>query len=425
MLLSAEGEYKTHISLQFSPKSHERDTHELRAFIETHRPSVVAVGAHGFAARHLYADVMSIIGEMEREGQAAPMGTWVDAEVAEIYWSTGEAREEFKRLQQQSNFGGAPVKEVGAKEKESENGEAGEKGKGRGAARQKTSQQQHVAYNAQVTRALSLGRRLLDPLVECARLCNAKRDICCLSLHSLQDVLSAEALYARVERVFVTLVNAIGVDINDVLRAPRLAPLLGFVAGLGPRKAQAVLAEARGHASITSRAQLMKYLGGEVVARNAIGFIKLSRSVLKARALINQQQAKEGAEADETQGCELFDMTRIHPDDYNFASKIAKDAIERDDVENFVEEVMRAPEELERIDLDMFAQLLEANFGQRKLHTLYDIKGELTNPFIDPREPYTDMEENRLFDLLTGTTEETLYVGMIVKCRIMMKKGIA
>jgi transcription elongation factor SPT6 len=419
VLLGADGEYKTHVTLSFTPKSSARDMAELKGFIEVHRPNVVAVGAHGFAARHLYGDLMSIVGDLEREGQAAPLVSWVDAEAAEIYWSTAEARAEFKRLAQQANFGGAVMAQTS---------DGSERGDGKGGARPKAPRSTQQPFNAQLMRALSVGRRLLDPLVECARLCNGKRDVCCLSLHTLQDVVSPDALYTRLERVFVTLVNAVGVDINEVLREPRLAPLLGFVAGLGPRKAQHALAEARAHASvITSRDQLVKYLGGEVVARNAIGFIKLSRDILTARALAMQQQreAEQGVEGQEEQqaGSELFDMTRIHPDDYNLASKIAKDAVERDDCENYVEAVMRAPEELERIDLDMFAQLLEQGFGQRKLHTLYDIKSELTNPFSDPREQYGDLEVHRLFDLLTGTTEETLYVGMLVKCRILMKKG--
>jgi transcription elongation factor SPT6 len=412
VLVGAEGEYKTHLSLPFTPKTRDRDAQELRTFIETHKPSVVAVGAHGYASRHLYADVMAILGEMERDGFVVPLASWVDAEVPEIYWSTAEARTEFRQLQQLTQFGAS----------------AGDKASGRKAHSGQT-------YNAQLARALSLGRFLLEPLVESARLCNAKRDICCLSLHALQELVPSDALYTRLERTFVMIVNAVGVDFNLVLREPRLAPLLGFVAGLGPRKAAHLLAEARANATvISSRAQLMKYFGGEIVARNAIGFIKLDRGVLKTRALHHQhqqhqqqqqQQQAEGSqgEVENQAGCEWFDMTRIHPDDYGFASKIAKDAIERDDCENFVEEVMRAPDELERIDLDMFAQLLEQNFGQRKLHTLYDIKQELTAPFSDPRESYQDMDTDRLFDLLTGTTEETLYLGMFVKCRIVMKKG--
>jgi transcription elongation factor SPT6 len=212
----------------------------------------------------------------------------------------------------------------------------------------------------------------------------------------------------------VSIVNAVGVDINELLRNPRKSPILSFVAGFGPRKATHMLAEIRNSTSlIYSRAQLLKYVG-ECVGKNAIGFLKLSK---------NDIRQLRSTQDDGQLNYEILDTTRIHPEDYNLANKICKDALNAgDETTGWAEEIMRTPDELEGIDLDKFSQLLEENFDSKKKHTLYEIKSELSNPFEDCRESYSDIDHDKLFDLLTGTTNETFYVGMIVKCRIIMKK---
>jgi len=252
--------------------------------------------------------------------------------------------------------------------------------------------------------------------MEFSKICNAKqKEICSIVLHPLQNTLNQDLLYSRLERVFVSIVNAVGVDINELLRNPRKSHILSFVAGLGPRKSTHLLAEIRNSTSlIYSRAQLIKYIG-ECVGKNAIGFLKFSKADIK------QSRAKDDEEGARY---EILDITRIHPEDYSLANKICKDALDaEDDTSGWAEDIMKSPEELDSIDLDKFSDLLEENFESKKKHTLYEIKSELTNPFGDVRESYCDIDHEKLFDLLTGTTNETFYVGMIVKCRIIMKPG--
>jgi len=71
----------------------------------------------------------------------------------------------------------------------------------------------------------------------------------------------------------------------------------------------------------------------------------------------------------------MLDLTRIHPEDYNFAWKIAKDAIDdfahQDDTA--VEELMQDPKKLEDIDIDMFADLLEKRMKEKKKDILFMI----------------------------------------------------
>src|SRR5690348_10613135 len=91
---------------------------------------------------------MSVLRTMKEEGYKVPHASWVDSEIAEIYWSSKQAKDEFKKL----NI--------------SKNG----------------------TYNPRIARAISIGRRLQDPLMEFARICNGKHDINSLNLHPLQGL---------------------------------------------------------------------------------------------------------------------------------------------------------------------------------------------------------------------------------------------
>jgi len=129
-----------------------------------------------------------------------------------------------------------------------------------------------------VLRAISIGRHLLDPLMEFSRLCNRDRELLCLRLHPLQDMINQDVLYDVLERVFVSIVNAVGVNINQAINHDWKAHLLSHVAGLGPRKATYLLQELRKTTlGISLRSELERYLGKQSkVYRNAIGFLKLS-----------------------------------------------------------------------------------------------------------------------------------------------------
>lgn len=86
-------------------------------------------------------------------------------------------------------------------------------------------------YNPEIAKAISLARCLADPLTEIAKLYQNK-EVLSLFLHDLQDMVNQDVLYDHLGRVFVLVVNAVGVDINDVLRHPWKQHLLSFVAGI-------------------------------------------------------------------------------------------------------------------------------------------------------------------------------------------------
>ena len=91
---------------------------------------------------------------------------------------------------------------------------------------------------------------------------------------------------------------------------------------------------------------------------------------------------------------EPLDRTRVHPEDYIYARKIAADALDMDEYteddkdagEEAIKRIIRKPTtSLEQLDLSDYARELSSRFGVLKSQTLLDIRSELINPFKDFR----------------------------------------
>ncbi|EFA74515.1 SH2 domain-containing protein [Heterostelium album PN500] len=236
--------------------------------------------------------------------------------------------------------------------------------------------------------AVAVARCALDPLSEYSNLCTDNKEVLYLKLHPLQEMIGKDYLLKLLYRCFINVVNAVGVDINKYVKNKFAASPLQFVSGLGSRKAQALL-----------NAVFRK--GGYVSSRQSIEKILTSQDV----------------------NINPLDDTRIHPDDYLSAYKIAADALDRtvdqdslnEDVMNdCVFEVMNDPKKLESIDLDAFAELLEIRQNTQKKKLLYAIKNELTSPFADIRNYFQPPSPSQIFSWLTGETDQTLRIGTLV-----------
>lgn len=119
-----------------------------------------------------------------------------------------------------------------------------------------------------------------------------------------------------------------------------------------------------------------------------------------------------------------LDDTRIHPEDYDLARKMATDALDKDE-EDFqgehpsqpVADLLKerdAEKKLDELNLDEFAMsLLESN-GDRKRHTLSIIRAELIAPFSETRPPLQPPGDWDVITMLTGETPRTLRNGIIV-----------
>lgn len=146
---------------------------------------------------------------------------------------------------------------------------------------------------------------------------------------------------------------------------------------------------------------------GPKVGMNCLGFIKINHVM--------------DIDYDDFQR-ELLDSTRIHPESYELAKKMAIDALEWDDRDNqaaALEEIMESPEKLRDLDLEAFAEELKRTEHGSKHITLNDIRKELTNRFEDPRPKFRSLDPKEKFELLTKETTETLDVGTLVEARVV------
>jgi transcription elongation factor SPT6 len=123
-----------------------------------------------------------------------------------------------------------------------------------------------------------------------------------------------------------------------------------------------------------------------------------------------------------------LDTTRIHPEDYDLAKKMAADALELDeedvvmaesDGDGVIKQLLKDdPDKLNDLVLEDYAEQLAKEFNQLKRNTLEQIKDELQNPYEELRRDFRALSEDQVFTMLTGETEESLREGMIVPVNI-------
>ncbi|KAL3310193.1 Transcription elongation factor SPT6, partial [Cichlidogyrus casuarinus] len=265
------------------------------------------------------------------------------------------------------------------------------------------------SYTQLMRVAISLGRRLQDPLSELAQLMNYDQDILALRLHPLQDSLPKEAIWRVCETEFVNRVNEVGVDVNRCLDHPHTSHLLQFVSGFGPRKAAHMLKTMKQNKIyLCKRTQLVTDLKlGTRIMMNCAGFIR-----------IDIARVKEFEEQ-----LDILDSTRVHLESYELARKMAIDALEYDESEDndpneALEEIIQSPARLRELDLDAFADELKNKGHGDKSITLYDIRAELNHRYKDLRQPFQSLNSEQIFIYATGETPETLHRGKLVECRV-------
>ncbi|EDX17242.1 GD16791 [Drosophila simulans] len=340
------------------------DLRKLSDFIKMKKPHIVVIGAESRDAQNIQADIKEILNELETSEQFPPIEVEIiDNELAKIYANSKKGESDFKE------------------------------------------------YPPLLKQAASLARKMQDPLVEYSQLCDADDEILCLRYHPLQERVPREQLLEQLSLQFINRTSEVGLDINLMVQNSRTINLLQYICGLGPRKGQALLKLLKqSNQRLENRTQLVTvcHLGPRVFI-NCSGFIKIDTSSL----------------GDSTEAyVEVLDGSRVHPETYEWARKMAIDAMEYDDEETnpagALEEILESPERLKDLDLDAFAVELERQgFGSKSI-TLYDIRNELSCLYKDYRTPYTKPSAEELFDMLTKETPDSFYVG---KCVTAMVTG--
>ncbi|KAJ7235446.1 transcription elongation factor SPT6 [Mycena haematopus] len=280
------------------------------------------------------------------------------------------------------------------------------------------------AYPLITKYCVGLARYLQDPLIEHAAL-GPDIDLITVLNPVDQQLIPKEKRLLTCERAIIDVVNKVGVDINRAVADPYYQTLLPFVCGLGPRKAQNLVKMIERQAkNIGNREQFIKAgLLTKTLFINAAGFLRIS-----------QQEDLKPAKLrpDDEHAPDPLDDTRIHPEDYELARKMAMDALEFDeeDVQDkhpswVVGGIMEDPEnekKLSELNLDEFAvSLYEAN-DDLKRHTLNVIRDELSHPYAEQRYPYPPVSGWDVLTMLSGETPESLATGLIVTAVVFRTK---
>ena len=195
-------------------------------------------------------------------------------------------------------------------------------------------------YDVTVRGAVSIGRRLMDPLAELVKI-DAKNIGVGQYQHDVDQTMLRQALDQTVE----TCVNSVGVEVNNASKQ-----LLTYVAGVGPKLAQNIIDYRTENGGFKSRKELLKVAKmGAKTYEQCAGFIRVAASE------------------------NPLDRSAVHPERYALVERMAKDLGVK------VEDLINNAELRKQIDINKY---VSAEVG---LPTLQDIMSELEKPGRDPR----------------------------------------
>ncbi|MBO7726109.1 MAG: helix-hairpin-helix domain-containing protein, partial [Thermoguttaceae bacterium] len=210
------------------------------------------------------------------------------------------------------------------------------------------SAQELPGQDSTVRCAISIGRRLQDPLNELVKIDPAN-----MGVGIYQHDMKPKDLKESLTEVVASAVNYVGVDLNTATSA-----ILRYVAGLNQLTAKRIADYRRQNGPFRSRRDLMNVPGfGTAAFTHAAGFLKIR------------------------DGIEPLDATWIHPESYELAEKILeKIGFSKDDLRNSVKHA-ELTAKLDRLEPKAVAEELGAG-----LSTVTDIFEQLKRPGRDPRE---------------------------------------
>jgi uncharacterized protein len=203
------------------------------------------------------------------------------------------------------------------------------------------AREEFPAYDVTVRGAVSIGRRLMDPLAELVKI-----EPKSIGVGQYQHDVDQNTLKESLDRVVESCVNMVGVDVNTASKH-----LLTYVSGLGPQLAQNIVDYRKEFGIFKERKELQKVprMGAKAFEQCA-GFLRIKN------------------------GKNPLDNSAVHPERYALVEKIARDASVS------VSEIIGKSDIINTIPFEKYEN---AEIG---IATLNDIKTELLKPGLDPRK---------------------------------------
>ncbi len=239
--VDATGKYLDHITIYLAKNDTSAAHTQLTKFIVKHRPSAIAVG-NGTGGRETESFVRKLLAESTTADK--PFVVQVNEAGASVYSASDLAREEFPKL------------------------------------------------DLTIRGAISIARRLQDPLAELVKV-----EPKAIGVGQYQHDVHQPLLQRKLGHVVESCVNHVGVELNTAS-----APLLSYVAGIGPNVAKKIVGHREQQGAFRTRRELLKVSGlGPRAFEQCAGFLRIQ------------------------QGKHPLDASAVHPERYKLVERIAKD----------------------------------------------------------------------------------------------------
>ncbi|MEZ0539026.1 Tex family protein [Fibrella arboris] len=221
--------------------------------------------------------------------------------------------------------------------------------------------------------AVSIGRRLMDPLAELVKI-----DPKSIGVGQYQHDVDQNGLKKSLDDVVESCVNSVGVSLNTAS-----AYLLQYVSGLGPQLAQNIVAYRAKEGAFKTREQLKKVPRlGPKAFEQAAGFLRIT-------------------DAGTDSGKNPLDNSAVHPERYELVGRMAAD------MGCTVADLLKKPDLRKQIKAEKY---VSATVG---LPTLTDILAELEKPGRDPREALTVFSYDDRVKTITDLHEGMVLPGVV------------
>ncbi|MBN2519436.1 MAG: RNA-binding transcriptional accessory protein [Bacteroidales bacterium] len=204
----------------------------------------------------------------------------------------------------------------------------------------KVAREEFPQYDVTVRGAISIGRRLMDPLAELVKI-----EPKSIGVGQYQHDVDQKKLKTSLDQVVESCVNLVGVNLNTASKH-----LLQYISGLGMQLAENIVEYRKLNGTFKSREELkkVKRMGDKAFEQSA-GFLRIRN------------------------GINPLDNSAVHPESYHIVEKMAKD------LKCKIEDLLKKEELRSKIDIKKY---ITDKIG---MPTLLDIKEELAKPGLDPR----------------------------------------
>ena len=223
-------------------------------------------------------------------------------------------------------------------------------------------------YDVTVRGAVSIGRRLMDPLSELVKI-----DPKSIGVGQYQHDVDQKMLAASLHDVVESCVNSVGVELNTAS-----AELLSYVSGIGPSLASKIVDYRNRYGAFGNRRELLEVERlGEKAFEQCAGFLRVRES------------------------SNPLDRSAVHPERYALVERMAAG------VGATVEQLMKDKELRSKIDINKFVT------DDCGLPTLQDIMKELEKPGLDPRARFEVFEFDKNVSKIEDLQEGMVLPGIV------------